>query len=459
MQHIRAHGLRQKTGKKRRHRTAQAAARADGPHAAQRVAPRHAAHEDCHGARVDGSQQQADDGHGHGVAHDVGHPPHEHLEGDGADDEPVDEDLLADALRRAGQAEAAEGDARPEASRDVAHRRRVAAARVDEERDDPARDGHLGALVREDEDGAKQHDALLQARHHAQHEGAVLPRLALPGRRAQLLFKPPERPGRQRQRREADAQREDVVPAPDGARDRHERRRDEGPRGAAEAAEHQGAVLEHAAEDVAHGDVDGDAEADEEEGEDDEDEGRRRDERDVGARHERLAQPEQPGAAELGAQHVEQDGGDDEADGLAHEYEGHDAVANVVSLYKRRTGREGSILLHIRDQSTSGTVAQGIAQVGQAHCQQPEAVHERMPDTRHGLDGVRGGIRRRRPAHLEVIALPPGRHGARASLFLPRHPLELNGVCIVRSAGVCPLNGPCRSRERAKGFVWSHRSV
>ncbi|PNY23549.1 Uncharacterized protein TCAP_06511 [Tolypocladium capitatum] len=336
MQHVRAYGLRQQAGDERRHRTAQAAARADGPDAAQRVAARHAAHEDGRGAGVDGPEQQADDGHGHGVAHHVGHPPHEHLEGHGADHKPVDEDLLADALRWTGQAESAQGDARPETSRDVAHRRRVAAARVDEERDDPARDGHLGALVREDEDGAEQHDAQLQRRRHSHQEGAILLRLALPRRLALLLFKPPERPERQRQRRDADAQREDVIPAPEGARGRHERRRDERARGAADAvaavqqAEHEGAVLQRAAEDVAHGDVDGDAEADEEEGDDDEGKGRRRDERYVGARHEHLAQAEQPGAAEFGAQDMEQDGGDDEADGLAHEDEGHDGVSDVV---------------------------------------------------------------------------------------------------------------------------------
>ncbi|ODA78169.1 hypothetical protein RJ55_06774 [Drechmeria coniospora] len=337
MQHVRADGLGQQSRDERRHRSAQAAAGADGADAAQGVAPRHAAHEDGGGAGVDGAQQQADDGHGNGVADNVGHEPDEHLKRHGADDEPVDESLLADPLRRRRQAEAAEGDARPEAGGDVADGAGVAAAGVDEEGDDPARDGNLGSLVGKDEDGAEQDDAQAEGREHAQQQGRVVrpgPTFARGG--ILLSLKVPKGPQRQRERHHADAEREQVVAAPDGACDGDERRRDQRARRAAEAvasvqqAEHESAVLQAAAKGVAHGDVDGDAEADQGEAADDDGKGCRGDERHVGTRHERLAETQQLRPSQLGVQQVEDYGGDDEANGLADKYERHDAVADIV---------------------------------------------------------------------------------------------------------------------------------
>jgi hypothetical protein len=94
--------------------------------------------------------------------------------------------------------------------------------------------------------------------------------------------------------------------------------------------QHKGAVLETPAEDIAHGDVDGDAKADEEEGRHDDAEGGCRDEGDVSAGHEHLAYADEFSSAEFRAEGVEEDGGEDEAEGLADEDEGYDGVANVV---------------------------------------------------------------------------------------------------------------------------------
>ncbi|EQL03705.1 hypothetical protein OCS_00585 [Ophiocordyceps sinensis CO18] len=191
-------------------------------------------------------------------------------------------------------------------------------------------------------------------------------------------------------------------------------------------AQHQGAVLQAGAKDVAHGHVDGDAEADEEEGQGDEHKRRRRRQRDIGQRHERLAECQDPRLAQFDAQGVEHDGGDDEADGLADEDERDDGVADVVvpandarqlspssalslvsPLPSPLLGRQDA-LFHIRDQSARSAVAQGIAQVGQAHGQQPKPVHRRLPHARQGLDGFRVRPRRRRRhrrAHLEVLGV------------------------------------------------------
>lgn len=119
-------------------------------------------------------------------------------------------------------------------------------------------------------------------------------------------------------------------------RNRHQRRGNQRPRRAPYAVipmqqpQHERAVLQAAAEDVAHGDVDGDAEADEEEGRDDDAKGRSGDEGDVGACHEHLAEADELGAAEFGTEGVEAEGGEDEAEGLADEDEGDDGIANVI---------------------------------------------------------------------------------------------------------------------------------
>ncbi|OAA56743.1 hypothetical protein LEL_10957 [Akanthomyces lecanii RCEF 1005] len=51
---------------------AHAAKRADGAYAAERLMARQPPEEDGHGARVDGAEENADNGHGHGVADDFG---------------------------------------------------------------------------------------------------------------------------------------------------------------------------------------------------------------------------------------------------------------------------------------------------------------------------------------------------------------------------------------------------
>ncbi len=77
------------------------------------------------------------------------------MEGGGAEDEEDDGALLAEAVGRVGEEEAAEGDAGPKARGDVADARGGGVPVGDEEGDDPAGDADLGALVAEDEEGAE----------------------------------------------------------------------------------------------------------------------------------------------------------------------------------------------------------------------------------------------------------------------------------------------------------------
>ena len=147
--------LRQEAREERRHRT---------PRAPQRRHRRQTAHlqplgyelrKHGRGAGVDGTEEEADDGNGDGLADDVGHEPDEQLESRGADDQADDGALLAHPVGRVREEEAAQGDAGPEARGDVADARGRRVPVGDEEGDDPARDGDLGPLVAEDEEGAQ----------------------------------------------------------------------------------------------------------------------------------------------------------------------------------------------------------------------------------------------------------------------------------------------------------------
>lgn len=120
---------------------------------------RQASHEHRRRAGIDGPQKQSDNGHGNGISHNVGHKPHQELEGDGSDDETVHKDLFADSLGRGREKEATECDASPETGRDVAHGRGISTTRVDQEGNHPTGDGHLGTLVGEDEGRSEKNNS------------------------------------------------------------------------------------------------------------------------------------------------------------------------------------------------------------------------------------------------------------------------------------------------------------
>ncbi|KAF6229208.1 hypothetical protein HO133_007324 [Letharia lupina] len=155
MQDPRPDLLGQNPRHQRRHRAAGTAQRRHGRQPAHLQPLRDQRRE--HGGRggVHGPEQEADDGHGDGVADGVGHEPDEQLEGRGAEDQGDDGALLADAVGGVREQEAAEGDAGPEARGDVADAGGGGVPVGDEEGDDPARDADLGALVAEDEEGAQ----------------------------------------------------------------------------------------------------------------------------------------------------------------------------------------------------------------------------------------------------------------------------------------------------------------
>lgn len=165
MQNPRANLLRQQAREEGRQGAARAPERRHGGQAAHLQAAGEELGEDGGGAGVDGAEEEADDGDGDGLADDVGHEPDEELEGRRAGDEEGDGALLAEAVRRVGEQEAAEGDARPEPGGDVADAGGRGGVPVgDEEGDDPARDGDLGALVAEDEEGAQDGGFVRQGR-------------------------------------------------------------------------------------------------------------------------------------------------------------------------------------------------------------------------------------------------------------------------------------------------------
>lgn len=156
MQHKRPHRLRQQTGGKRGSSATGTAKRGDDADSAHLLGPAHGPHKDGGRTGIHGAQQQADDGDGDGIAHDIGHEPHQQLEDGGADEDAVHKRLLANLLRRGRQDEPTQGDARPEPRGHVPDPAGVAAARLLQEGDDPAADGHLGALVGEDEERAEE---------------------------------------------------------------------------------------------------------------------------------------------------------------------------------------------------------------------------------------------------------------------------------------------------------------
>lgn len=339
-----ASDLSQDTGGEGRDGPAGAAEGADDAHAADLLAAGEVAREDDGGAGVHGSQQQTDDGEGHGLADDVGHEPDEQLEDGGADDEDVDEPLLADLGADGREREPAQRDACPEARRHVADRRGVPVARRDQERDDPARDGDLGTLVGEDEDGAQDHDPRLEGDEHGAHVvdaaryglgQGVVGLIPLAGAAAELLLVAPEGPGREAEVPQDEAERQQVVAAPEGA-GRHDGGGDDGADGAADAvaavhgAQHGGAVLEVGAEDVADGELDGEPEADEEVGDGDDGEGRRADQRQEPDHHADLRQREGLGPPEPVPDLVDERRRHDEAERVADEDEGHDGVSDIV---------------------------------------------------------------------------------------------------------------------------------
>ena len=155
MQHPRADLLRQQARKKRRRRPPTTPHRGHERQTGHLQLAAHQLRKHGHRAGVHGAQEQADDGNGDGVADDVGEEPDEELEAGGSDDEAEDGAFLAEPVAGVREEEAAEGDAGPEAGRDVADAGRGGVAVGDEEGDDPAGDGDFGALVGEDEEGAE----------------------------------------------------------------------------------------------------------------------------------------------------------------------------------------------------------------------------------------------------------------------------------------------------------------
>lgn len=97
-----SNGLRQQSRNEWRNSTAHTSKCADSANTAQRLSPGHGAHEDGRRAWVDGTEEEANKGDGDGVAYNVGNPPHENLERDGAEDEAVYKEFFANLLGRSG---------------------------------------------------------------------------------------------------------------------------------------------------------------------------------------------------------------------------------------------------------------------------------------------------------------------------------------------------------------------
>ena len=403
MQHPRPHLLRQEPREEGRHRSPRAAERRHGGQAAHLQPLGDELREDGGGARVDGPEEEADDGDGDGLADDVGHEPDEQLEGGGAGDEADDGALLAEAVGRVREEEAAERDAGPEARGDVTHapRRRVPVR--DEEGDDPAGDGDLGALVAEDEEGA-EHGRLVR-------EGGLEELGAGGGGRVRV------RRGRVEGVRGWVVGFEGAVgeEAEDEVGERHgdgdgvegrpgvvvgdQRRRDQrADRGAdavgpVEAAERGGRVGQVGREDVVRGQVRGYAPAEEEEGDDDDGEGGPADQHDVGRQHGGLGQHERLGPAQAGLQDLADGSGGDEADGVGDEDERDDRVAYVV------------VLFHVGDEGTRGGVVQSVAEIHETSTQESPLVDRRVRPRLNDFGGV-VILRAQRAGHLQVMETP-----------------------------------------------------
>ena len=155
MQDPRTNLLRNQTREKRRHSPTTTPQRTHSRQTTHLQATGNQFAEHGRGARIDRTEQEPHNGDSDGLADDIRHEPDEQLEGGRAGDEEEGALLLAEAVARVRQQEAAQRDAAPEAGGDVPDARGLAGAVRDEEGDDPAGDGDFGALVGEDEEGAE----------------------------------------------------------------------------------------------------------------------------------------------------------------------------------------------------------------------------------------------------------------------------------------------------------------
>ena len=191
MQHPRPHLLRQQAREERRHRAARTAQRTHRGQTAELQLARHQLTEHCHRERIHGSQQQSDQTHGDRLTHHIGQPPDQQLEQQGPDREDDGAPLLPEPVGRVRQHEPAQRDAAPEARRDVPDPRGRGVPVLDQEGDDPAGDGHLGALVGEDEeraqDGRPVGEGLFELGPLARRRHAAAGRVAV-GRRERLVL-------------------------------------------------------------------------------------------------------------------------------------------------------------------------------------------------------------------------------------------------------------------------------
>lgn len=122
---------------------------------------------------------------------------------------------------------------------------------------------------------------------------------------------------------------------------------------------------------------------------------------------------------------------------------------------------ERDSLLHVRNQSTSSAVTQGIAKVGQANSQQSEPIHVRIPYTGHDFDGINLESRTGRATPLKIriqqhIFCCRSRYTASniAIISRQRWPSGAGGIflALVR---VCSLIGLLRCCEWPGRLAWS----
>ena len=261
-----------------------------------------------------------------------------------------------------GEQEAPERDAGPEAGGDVAGREGRGVPVGEQEGDDPAGDGDFGALVGEDEEGAEEGCFVVEGGFE---EGAfggggrwgggcgcgwwglragdgVVPRVEERGLGVgEVGFVGSEGPGCEEEVEDGDRDREEVVGRPAvavGDERRGDQRADRSAQAVAavEGAERAGGVGQVGAEDVVERQIQRQAQTGEEEGDDDDGEGRRAHERDVRDYHQRFGQHERFGAAESSDEQVGEGGGADEAEGVGHEDEGDNGVADSVEAFDVR---------------------------------------------------------------------------------------------------------------------------
>ncbi len=291
-------------------------------------------------------------------------------------------------------------DAGPEAARHVPDARGRRVPVRDEEGDDPARDGDLGALVAEDEEGAE--DGGFVGEGGFEGGGGGVGEGGEEGVEGLgVRFVGAEGEEGEEEVGEGDGQGDEVEGGP-GAVVGDEGGGHEGADGGAdavgavEAAEGGGRVGEVGAEDVVGGQVGGDAEAEEEKGDDDGGEGRPADEHDVRGHHDGFRQDEGPGAAEAGLQGLGDGRGGDEAEGVGDEDERDDGVADLV------------VLFHVGEEGAGGGVVEAVAKVHEAGAQEAPLVDRGVRPGLHDFGGV-VGFRTRRAGHFQF----PWRLGTR----------------------------------------------